>query len=278
MVHFQTSNRFISAYVNPYTGELEHWVNSSIWVEFYFTEDVPLSWGYFDSVHSTGQSKPNGLPNNKACTICNLYPIPAEVYPVSELPARSADRARAKRRASFENGNDAKRRATPSRDLLITAADFAKTPKTVRSTFHKLMEQERTKSKESGERLESTDPAVLEVVCYLVDEVSKEDSASNEEAKTDGGDSTSEHDEGYDSTATSMTSLLQRSTSGQGEPGSPSSPPLPDKELATKTDALASFNNGKDLVSKWVKNVEEMITDAKKMTADLCKKVLKLDQ
>ncbi|GMS99700.1 hypothetical protein PENTCL1PPCAC_21875, partial [Pristionchus entomophagus] len=48
----------------------------SVWVEILYTEHVPLNWGRFDKIQATGigTSKIGGLSNNKACTICNLYP------------------------------------------------------------------------------------------------------------------------------------------------------------------------------------------------------------
>uniref|UniRef100_A0A183FVD4 PHYHIP_C domain-containing protein n=1 Tax=Heligmosomoides polygyrus TaxID=6339 RepID=A0A183FVD4_HELPZ len=55
-----------------------YYVNSGVWVEIYYTEDVPLWLGRFDSILTTGAgtSKIGGLPNNKHCDRCNLYPIP----------------------------------------------------------------------------------------------------------------------------------------------------------------------------------------------------------
>ncbi|KAK6051706.1 hypothetical protein COOONC_10791 [Cooperia oncophora] len=55
-----------------------YFVNSGVWVEIYYTEDVPLWLGRFDSIQTTGAgtSKVGGLPNNKHCERCNLYPVP----------------------------------------------------------------------------------------------------------------------------------------------------------------------------------------------------------
>ncbi|KHJ82458.1 hypothetical protein OESDEN_17848, partial [Oesophagostomum dentatum] len=55
-----------------------YWVNSGVWVEIYYTEDVPLWLGRFDNILTTGAgtSKIGGLPNNKHCQRCNLYPVP----------------------------------------------------------------------------------------------------------------------------------------------------------------------------------------------------------
>ncbi|VDN32993.1 unnamed protein product, partial [Cylicostephanus goldi] len=72
-----------------------YWVNAGVWVEIYYTEDVPLWWGRFDNIQTTGifnftfhffllspnglgagTSKIGGLPNNKHCERCNLYPVP----------------------------------------------------------------------------------------------------------------------------------------------------------------------------------------------------------
>ncbi|VDO30412.1 unnamed protein product [Haemonchus placei] len=64
-------------------------VNSGVWVEIYYTEDIPLWLGRFDSIQTTGAgtSKIGGLPNNKHCERCNLYPIP---YP-DELNAENKE-------------------------------------------------------------------------------------------------------------------------------------------------------------------------------------------
>ncbi|CAD6184488.1 unnamed protein product [Caenorhabditis auriculariae] len=65
-------------------------VNSSVWVEIYYTEDIPLNWGSFDAIDTkgAGTSKIGGLPNNKACTKCNLYPV--EMKTSENLSAGSA--------------------------------------------------------------------------------------------------------------------------------------------------------------------------------------------
>lgn len=55
---------------------------------------MPLWWGEFDYTVSLGQSKPNGIPNNKFCTACNLYPL--------EPPPKSAEKSASKRVRSDE--------------------------------------------------------------------------------------------------------------------------------------------------------------------------------
>uniref|UniRef100_A0A1I8AIL2 PHYHIP_C domain-containing protein n=1 Tax=Steinernema glaseri TaxID=37863 RepID=A0A1I8AIL2_9BILA len=54
-----------------------YFVNQQVWVELYFTEPVSLSMGKFSliSVIGSGSSTSGGLPHNKECTVCNLYPV-----------------------------------------------------------------------------------------------------------------------------------------------------------------------------------------------------------
>lgn len=65
----------------------EFFINKKVWVELYYTENVPLSWGRFDKIHATGlgTSRIGGLPHNKKCTICNLYPISTGKYNEEEM-------------------------------------------------------------------------------------------------------------------------------------------------------------------------------------------------
>lgn len=51
-------------------------LNKNILVELFYTEDVNLNVGQFSEVEATGagMSKTNGVPNNKECSVCNLYP------------------------------------------------------------------------------------------------------------------------------------------------------------------------------------------------------------
>jgi hypothetical protein len=65
---------------------MNFFVNKTVWVEFYFTENVPVSWGRFDRVVATGlgTSRLGGLPHNKHCTVCNLYPLGKKDAPVDE--------------------------------------------------------------------------------------------------------------------------------------------------------------------------------------------------
>ena len=54
----------------------EYFANMDLWLEILYTEDLPLSLGIFTSVEPVfrGRSTVLGLPNNKSCEICNLYP------------------------------------------------------------------------------------------------------------------------------------------------------------------------------------------------------------
>ncbi|KAI1724747.1 phytanoyl-CoA hydroxylase-interacting protein-like [Ditylenchus destructor] len=58
---------------NPYI----FWVSWGVWVEIYYTENILMKWGAFDNIMATGAgtSKIGGLPHNKSCLTCNLYPI-----------------------------------------------------------------------------------------------------------------------------------------------------------------------------------------------------------
>uniref|UniRef100_A0A915AWH4 Phytanoyl-CoA hydroxylase-interacting protein-like C-terminal domain-containing protein n=1 Tax=Parascaris univalens TaxID=6257 RepID=A0A915AWH4_PARUN len=71
------SNPFLRILVRPPLYEPEFWVNKNVWVEIYYTESVPLAWGRFDTILATGAgtSRVGGLPHNKQCNLCNLYPL-----------------------------------------------------------------------------------------------------------------------------------------------------------------------------------------------------------
>ncbi|VDK46954.1 unnamed protein product [Anisakis simplex] len=71
------SNPFLRIVIRPPMFEPEFWVNKNVWVEIYYTENVPLSWGRFDTILATGAgtSRVGGLPHNKQCNQCNLYPL-----------------------------------------------------------------------------------------------------------------------------------------------------------------------------------------------------------
>ncbi|KAE9555694.1 hypothetical protein FO519_001046 [Halicephalobus sp. NKZ332] len=68
---------------NPFIGVIkshrgfEFYVSKKVWVEMYYTESIPISWGRFDRIKATGlgTSKIGGLPHNKTCKVCNLYPV-----------------------------------------------------------------------------------------------------------------------------------------------------------------------------------------------------------
>ncbi|VDN24105.1 unnamed protein product [Gongylonema pulchrum] len=70
------SNPFLRVIFRPPTFKPEFWVNKNVWVEIYYTENVPLNWGRFDTIIATGAgtSRVGGLPHNKQCQLCNLYP------------------------------------------------------------------------------------------------------------------------------------------------------------------------------------------------------------
>uniref|UniRef100_A0A915CL86 Phytanoyl-CoA hydroxylase-interacting protein-like C-terminal domain-containing protein n=1 Tax=Ditylenchus dipsaci TaxID=166011 RepID=A0A915CL86_9BILA len=58
--------------VNPFL----YYINKCTWIEIYYTENVLMEWGSFHQVSPTGPgSSVGGLPHNKACTKCNLYPV-----------------------------------------------------------------------------------------------------------------------------------------------------------------------------------------------------------
>ncbi|VDN02743.1 unnamed protein product [Thelazia callipaeda] len=71
------SNPFLRIIFRPPMFEPEFWVNKNVWVEIYYTENVPLNWGRFDAITATGAgtSRVGGLPHNKHCHLCNLYPL-----------------------------------------------------------------------------------------------------------------------------------------------------------------------------------------------------------
>lgn len=70
------SNPFLKIVIRPPLFEPEFWVNKNVWVEIYYTENVPLTLGTFDTIIATGAgtSRVGGLPHNKQCQLCNLYP------------------------------------------------------------------------------------------------------------------------------------------------------------------------------------------------------------
>uniref|UniRef100_A0A7I5E5X3 PHYHIP_C domain-containing protein n=1 Tax=Haemonchus contortus TaxID=6289 RepID=A0A7I5E5X3_HAECO len=132
-------------------------VNSGVWVEIYYTEDIPLWLGRFDSIQTTGAgtSKIGGLPNNKHCERCNLYPIP---YP---------DEVNAENKESNEDNLD--------------VADITVAEDPLNSTFRVLINQNKSDLTEDWED-------VIEVICGMVDqvcEVHKEDQTKDPIAASD---------------------------------------------------------------------------------------------
>lgn len=61
------SNPFLCVSFKSSLYEPDFWVNKNVWVEIYYTENVPLSWGRFDAIIATGAgtSRIGGLPHNK---------------------------------------------------------------------------------------------------------------------------------------------------------------------------------------------------------------------
>lgn len=70
------SNAFIKLERLKHGGKWKYYINRSLIVELFYTENLSLSMGYFSTVFpaGAGTSRINGLPNNKACRACNLYP------------------------------------------------------------------------------------------------------------------------------------------------------------------------------------------------------------
>ncbi|VDL77545.1 unnamed protein product [Nippostrongylus brasiliensis] len=113
-------------------------VNSGVWVEIYYTEDVPLWLGRFDSILTTGAgtSKIGGLPNNKHCERCNLYPTP--------YPEDGSSQGKSKDNNSVGD---------------VTVADDE-----LNSTFRVLITQDKSEFTDEWED-------VVEVICGMVDQV-----------------------------------------------------------------------------------------------------------
>uniref|UniRef100_A0A915EQ01 Uncharacterized protein n=1 Tax=Ditylenchus dipsaci TaxID=166011 RepID=A0A915EQ01_9BILA len=67
-------------------------VNGIVWVEIYYTEDVPLEYGELSPITAVGAgtSRTGGLPHNKSCRTCNLYPDSSPSNNVKELKDRQA--------------------------------------------------------------------------------------------------------------------------------------------------------------------------------------------
>ena len=69
-------NNFLTVRWNEKWKSFEYFANMDLWLEIFYTEDLPLSLGIFTKVEPVfrGRSTVLGLPNNKSCTQCNLYP------------------------------------------------------------------------------------------------------------------------------------------------------------------------------------------------------------
>ncbi|EFO84886.1 hypothetical protein CRE_03678 [Caenorhabditis remanei] len=70
------TNTFIKLEPLKHSGKWKYYINRSLIVELFYTENLSLSMGYFSTVFpaGAGRSRVNGLPNNKVCRACNLYP------------------------------------------------------------------------------------------------------------------------------------------------------------------------------------------------------------
>jgi hypothetical protein len=54
--------------------------NRAVWVEVFYTDNIPLDWAVcFDEVQTlgSGSSKKDGLPHDKTCRMCNVFPLVA---------------------------------------------------------------------------------------------------------------------------------------------------------------------------------------------------------
>lgn len=131
----------------------------------YYTANVPLCWGEFDYTVSLGQSKPNGVPNNKFCKTCNLYPLESDENDVANNRKRSLT---LENDDTSETGNNKR----PKTDLV-----FVDVPAKIsltndeHSTF--LLSMDKIKETEESKQFDLIKPYVVDVVCYLVDETVK---------------------------------------------------------------------------------------------------------
>lgn len=155
-----------------YDTRYEYWVNKNVWVEIYYTENVPLAWGIFDTITATGAgtSRPGGLPHNKTCQQCNLYPVgrPAAEAHASQMAER--------KRAADEAGEDTDDfLSMVKRPAVLNEKDFADDVADFNSTFHLVMEMERERllaeGKSADALLEPASADMIEVICSLIDSV-----------------------------------------------------------------------------------------------------------
>ncbi|RCN41780.1 hypothetical protein ANCCAN_12266 [Ancylostoma caninum] len=128
-------------------------VNSGVWVEIYYTEDVPLWLGRFDNIQTTGAgtSKIGGLPNNKHCERCNLYPVP---YPDDVV--------------AIDEESD---------DDNVGVADITVAEDPLNSTFRVLMNERKGNLAEEWED-------IVEVICSMVDQVCEMDNQPKKSCST----------------------------------------------------------------------------------------------
>ncbi len=174
-------NPFLTVWQGLFPDELVFCFNPRVWVEAFFTEDIPLWWGTFDVVRSSGQSTPGGLHNNKYCAICNLYPLdqnrkrPAELI-TEEIPSKRMRGDFDETQCEQLKPSEEEQEERSVTDALITACN---------STFHLVMEMERERLRSACASSTSTSSAsgvcaraaaagdadVVETVCELVDSV-----------------------------------------------------------------------------------------------------------
>ncbi|PAV90655.1 hypothetical protein WR25_06995 [Diploscapter pachys] len=113
-----------------------YFVNRNIWVEIYYTEDIPLSWG---RNLGAGTSKIGGLPNNKYCPKCNLYP--------------SKDPGADKENGEKENEDD----------YYDDVQEVGRSDELLKSTFKVLINQDKSNIDDWED--------IIEIICNSVDSV-----------------------------------------------------------------------------------------------------------
>lgn len=92
------TNHFMHVLFDPFKKSYEFSVNMNVHVEIFYTEDVALSQGMFDTVEATGTGSSKiegnrvvvfkkflGLAYNKSCTVCNLNLIEAPIIQPQEM-------------------------------------------------------------------------------------------------------------------------------------------------------------------------------------------------
>uniref|UniRef100_A0A915LAV2 Uncharacterized protein n=1 Tax=Romanomermis culicivorax TaxID=13658 RepID=A0A915LAV2_ROMCU len=160
-----------------------YFINNNVWVEVYFTGDVPLWWGEFDITVSLGQSKPNGIPNNKFCKICNLYPL--EAPPKQPLSASESDKKRRhpdESDSTADESNALKRLKADWPEISLPINIDSTKGNDKHSTFQLSMAICRKLMSSADESPNSNSydeylPQVVDVICFLVDSINENISA-----------------------------------------------------------------------------------------------------